>query len=133
MTATARSPILPVPHVATETKRLLVFLALTFVWTWAFYAPIAIGHHSPYQMPWQVLLIFGGMGPSVMGVAMILFTAGPEQRRLALEVRRLERVVGLEALHAEPRDLDLLGAVALADQAQVRLRREELGRDLGAL
>ncbi len=57
-----------------QTKNLLIFLALTFVWTWAFYTPIAVGGHNPYEMPWMILLIFGGMGPSVIGVLMVLFT-----------------------------------------------------------
>ena len=43
-----------------QTKNLLIFFAATFVWTWAFYTPIAIGGHNPYQMPWIILLIFGG-------------------------------------------------------------------------
>jgi membrane protease YdiL (CAAX protease family) len=32
-------------------------------------------------MPWTILLIFGGMGPSVIGVAMIFLTLDKEQRR----------------------------------------------------
>jgi membrane protease YdiL (CAAX protease family) len=51
------------------------------VWTWAFYTPIAIGGHNPYQMPWMILLIFGGMGPSVIGVLMVLLTLDREARR----------------------------------------------------
>jgi len=64
-----------------QTKNLLIFLVVTFVWTWAFYIPIAAGGHSPYQMPWTILLIFGGMGPSVIGVAMVLLTLDKEERR----------------------------------------------------
>jgi membrane protease YdiL (CAAX protease family) len=64
-----------------QTKNLLIFFALTFVWTWAFYTPIAVGGHNPYQMPWMILLIFGGMGPSVIGVLMVLFTLDKEARR----------------------------------------------------
>lgn len=55
-----------------ETRNLLIFFLATFLWTWAFYAPIALGRHSPYEMPWTILLIFGGMGPSVVGVVMVL-------------------------------------------------------------
>lgn len=62
-------------------KQLSIFLALTFLWTWAFYAPLAVGHHSPYEMPWQILLILGGMGPSVVGVSLVLLTCSAEQRR----------------------------------------------------
>lgn len=64
-----------------ENKKLVAFLAATFLWTWAFYAPIALGHHNPYEMPWMILLIFGGMGPSVMGVLMVLLTLDKEARR----------------------------------------------------
>jgi len=64
-----------------QTKNLLIFFVLTFAWTWAFYIPIAAGGHSPYQMPWTILLIFGGMGPSVIGVLMVLFTLDKESRR----------------------------------------------------
>lgn len=64
-----------------QTKNLLIFLAATFVWTWAFYAPIAAGGHNPYQMPWTILLILGGMGPSVIGVAMVFLTLDREARR----------------------------------------------------
>ena len=64
-----------------HTKNLLIFLVATFVWTWAFYTPIAAGGHNPYQMPWMILLIFGGMGPSVVGVAMVLLTLDKEARR----------------------------------------------------
>jgi len=64
-----------------QTKNLLIFLVLTFVWTWAFYTSIAVGGHNPYQMPWMILLIFGGMGPSVIGVAMVFLTLDKEERR----------------------------------------------------
>ena len=64
-----------------QTKNLLIFFVLTFVWTWAFYIPIAMGGHNPYQMPWTILLIFGGMGPSVIGVAMVFLTLDKEARR----------------------------------------------------
>lgn len=64
-----------------QTKNLLIFLAVSFVWTWAFYAPIAAGGHNPYQMPWTILLIFGGMGPSVVGVAMVFLTLDRDARR----------------------------------------------------
>lgn len=63
-----------------QTKNLLIFFAATFVWTWAFYTPIATGGHSPYQMPWTILLIFGGMGPSVIGVGMVFLTLDKEER-----------------------------------------------------
>jgi membrane protease YdiL (CAAX protease family) len=64
-----------------ETRNLLIFFAATFLWTWAFYAPIAVGGHNPYEMPWTILLIFGGMGPSVVGVLMVLFMKDKEARR----------------------------------------------------
>lgn len=64
-----------------QTKNLLIFFAVTIVWTWAFYIPIAAGGHDPYQMPWTILLICGGMGPSVIGVAMVFLTLDQEARR----------------------------------------------------
>jgi membrane protease YdiL (CAAX protease family) len=64
-----------------ETRNLVIFFVATFIWTWAFYAPLAISGNSPYQMPWMILLIFGGAGPSIIGVAMVLLTYDKEQRR----------------------------------------------------
>jgi uncharacterized protein len=64
-----------------HTRKLILFLVFTFLWTYAFYAPIAIGRHDVGQMPYTVLLIFGGMGPSVVGVSMILLDGDREQRR----------------------------------------------------
>ncbi len=57
------------------------FLVATFAWTWACYAPIALGAHNPYSMPWTALLIAGGMGPSLVGVVLVLTTYEREQRR----------------------------------------------------
>jgi membrane protease YdiL (CAAX protease family) len=64
-----------------ETRNLILFFLFTFAWTWAFYAPMAFGGHNPYEMPWLILLILGGMGPSLVGVAMVLLTCNREQRR----------------------------------------------------
>ncbi len=64
-----------------QTKNLLIFIIATFIWTWAFYTPIAAGGHSPYQMPWTILLIFGGMGPSLIGVVIVFLTLDKEARR----------------------------------------------------
>jgi membrane protease YdiL (CAAX protease family) len=64
-----------------ENRNLTIFLAATFLWTWAFYSPIAAGGHSPYEMPWLVFFILGGMGPSLVGVVMILIRSGKEDRR----------------------------------------------------
>jgi len=64
-----------------QTRNLLSFFVVTFLWTWAFYIPIAAGRHNPYEMPWMILLIFGGMGPSVIGVLMVLLTLNKEARR----------------------------------------------------
>lgn len=63
-----------------ESRNLLIFFIATFIWTWAFYAPIAISGNSPYTMPWMVLLIIGGAGPSIVGVAMVLLTYDKQQR-----------------------------------------------------
>jgi membrane protease YdiL (CAAX protease family) len=64
-----------------EMRNLITFVVATFIWTWAFYAPIAISGNSPYQMPWMILLICGGAGPSIVGVAMALLTYDKEGRR----------------------------------------------------
>jgi uncharacterized protein len=64
-----------------EMKNLVIFMLATFVWTWAFYTPIAASGNSPYEMPWTVLLILGGMGPSVVGIAMAMLTFDKEGRR----------------------------------------------------
>lgn len=34
------------------TRNLLLFFAAAFVWTWACYAPLAIGQRNPFAMPW---------------------------------------------------------------------------------
>lgn len=62
-------------------QQLVTFFGATFLWTWAFYAPIAAGHHSPYEMPWIILFFLGGMGPSLVGVAMMLLNRSKEERR----------------------------------------------------
>ena len=64
-----------------EMKNLIIFLVATFMWTWAWYAPIAAGDHTPYEMPWTIFLILGGMGPSLVGVLMILLRHDREERR----------------------------------------------------
>lgn len=38
-------------------RNLLIFFAATFAWTWACYAPMGLTGHSPYDMPWMILLI----------------------------------------------------------------------------
>jgi membrane protease YdiL (CAAX protease family) len=76
-----------------ETKNLVIFLVATFVWTWAWYAPIAAGHHTPYEMPWTIFLILGGMGPSLVGVIMILLRHDKQERldywRRCFSLRRI--------------------------------------------
>lgn len=37
--------------------------------------------NSPYQMPWMILLILGGAGPSIVGVALVLLTYDKAGRR----------------------------------------------------
>ena len=64
-----------------ETCNLIVFLVATFIWTWAFYIPIVISGNSPYQMPGMVLLICGGMGPSLIGIVMVLLSKDTDERR----------------------------------------------------
>jgi membrane protease YdiL (CAAX protease family) len=64
-----------------KSKRLIIFFVATFVWTWGFYAPIALGHHSPYEMPWIIFFICGGMGPSLVGVVMTLLLHNKQEQR----------------------------------------------------
>jgi membrane protease YdiL (CAAX protease family) len=64
-----------------EIRNLVIFFIATFIWTWVFYIPIAVSGNSQYEMPWMILLICGGMGPSLVGVAMVLLTYDKEQRR----------------------------------------------------
>lgn len=64
-----------------DTRNLLIFFGLTFIWTWAFYAPLVITGNSPYQMPWMILLILGGAGPSIIGLALVFLTYDREKRR----------------------------------------------------
>ena len=63
------------------TKNLLIFFIATFLLTWACYVPIAITGNSPYQMPWMTLLILGGAGPSIVGVAMTFLALDKAERR----------------------------------------------------
>lgn len=64
-----------------ESRNLMIFFVATFIWTWAFYIPIVASGNSQSQMPWMIFLICGGMGPSVVGIAMALLTYDKEQRR----------------------------------------------------
>ncbi|NOH02838.1 MAG: CPBP family intramembrane metalloprotease [Chloroflexi bacterium] len=64
-----------------ETRKLVFFLVATFIWTWVCYTPIAVSGNSPYSMPWTILLILGGMGPSSVGVLMVLFSKDKDYRR----------------------------------------------------
>ena len=59
----------------------LLFYVLTFVWTWAWYAPIVLSRISPYEMPGMIFLILGGAGPSIVGVALVLTTYNKDERR----------------------------------------------------
>jgi membrane protease YdiL (CAAX protease family) len=63
-----------------ETRNLVIFFLATFIWTWAFYTPIVISSKSPYQMPWMILLILGGAGPSIVGVVMAMLTSEKGKR-----------------------------------------------------
>ena len=39
---------------AKETRNLITFVAATFIWTWAFYAPIAISEHPAIEKPQSI-------------------------------------------------------------------------------
>jgi len=64
-----------------NTRQLLIFFLATFLWTWACYTPIVLSEQSPYQMPWIILLILGGAGPSITGVAIAVFGYDKTERR----------------------------------------------------
>ena len=64
-----------------DTRNLIIFFVATFIWTWAFYAPMALSGNSPYEMPWTILLILGGAGPSIVGVGMVFLTYDKEKQR----------------------------------------------------
>ena len=64
-----------------SSKNILIFFTATFLWTWACYLPIVLSGASQYQMPWMILLILGGMGPSLVGVALVFITYKREDRR----------------------------------------------------
>lgn len=66
---------------SSRTNNLVLFFEFTFIWTWACYTPIVISGNSPYQMPWMILLILGGAGPSIVGIAMVFLTFDKAQRR----------------------------------------------------
>ena len=53
-------------------RRTTWFLLATFVWTWTCYGALIWSGHSPYEMPWMLWLIAGGMGPSLVGVVLTL-------------------------------------------------------------
>jgi uncharacterized protein len=64
-----------------STRNMVIFFIATFVWTWAFYLPIVLSGSSQFQMPWMILLILGGMGPSLVGIAMVFLTYDRKARR----------------------------------------------------
>ena len=65
----------------TTNRRTALFFSATFIWTWACYAPLVATGQSPYAMPGMIFLIAGGMGPSLVGVLLVLFTYEPAARR----------------------------------------------------
>ncbi len=64
-----------------ESRNLILFFVITFLWTWVCYLPIVLTGNSQLQMPWMILLICGGMGPSLIGVLMVFFTFDKAKRR----------------------------------------------------
>jgi len=58
----------------------LLFLAGTIIYTWSFYIPIVTRGLDPYQGIGLVLLLFGGSGPSTLGVAMAMLTYGKPEK-----------------------------------------------------
>lgn len=59
---------------ARQNRNLILFFVATFLWTWACYLPIVLSRQSQLEMPWMILLICGGMGPSLVGVVLVLLT-----------------------------------------------------------
>ena len=70
------------------------FLLATFVLTWAFYGALIWSGHSPYEMPWMLLLIAGGMAPSLVGVVLILLGDRADRRDF------WRRAIGLRSISA---------------------------------
>lgn len=52
----------------------MLFMIITFLWTWSFYFAIIRFGLNPYQGAGMVLLICGGCAPTFAGVLMVLFT-----------------------------------------------------------
>ncbi len=66
---------------STKLRTPLFFFIATFLWTWACYLPIILSGQSPYQMPWTILLILGGAGPSMIGVLVVFLAYDKAERR----------------------------------------------------
>lgn len=64
-----------------ESLRTVLFFVITFVWTWACYAPLVVTQASPYAFPGVILLIVGGAGPSIVGVLTVLFSYTRAEKR----------------------------------------------------
>jgi membrane protease YdiL (CAAX protease family) len=64
-----------------ESRNPIIFFIATFVWTWTFYGFIVVGGHNPYEMPWMIFLVLGGMAPSLVGVVMVLLMRDKQERR----------------------------------------------------
>lgn len=65
------------------------FLLATFAWTWAFYGALIWSGHSAYEMPWMLLLIAGGMGPSLVAIVLILLGDPADRQEFGRRARDL--------------------------------------------
>lgn len=61
-------------------KSVLLFFALSFIWTWAFYFAIIIFGLNPYEGVGTALLICGGCSPTFVGLIMVLATYSKERK-----------------------------------------------------
>lgn len=74
----------------------LLFLAISFAYTWLFYFLIVLFHWNPYSGPGAVCLFLGGCAPSVLGFTMAMVTYDKQDRRDYL--RRLYRAKSFHPL-----------------------------------
>lgn len=62
-------------------KHVAVFFVLTMISTWILYFSILVFHLHAKEGPGMVLLIFGGLMPSLIGVLMALFTYNKDEKK----------------------------------------------------
>jgi CAAX protease family protein len=58
-----------------------VFFGLTFAWSWSAWAALAVMRVPAFSTPGLLLLLLGGIGPSLVGAALLLGVSGASERR----------------------------------------------------